>query len=71
MDERLELAVAQHFQVVSYMDMESPGDSGDRCPGIILMVHHLKPRGVLQQDGEEAIIRVLEDKKRMIQGGAN
>uniref|UniRef100_A0A0E0KWH2 Uncharacterized protein n=1 Tax=Oryza punctata TaxID=4537 RepID=A0A0E0KWH2_ORYPU len=58
MDEGLEPTIAQHFQVVSYMDMESPRDSRDRCPVIILMVHHLKPWGALQQDGEEAIIRM-------------
>uniref|UniRef100_A0A0D3G1D8 Uncharacterized protein n=1 Tax=Oryza barthii TaxID=65489 RepID=A0A0D3G1D8_9ORYZ len=64
MDKGLELAIAQHFQVVSYMDMESPRDSRDRCPGIILMVHHLKPWGALQQDGVGG-----QDKQRRMQGG--
>ena len=56
MDEGLELTIAQNFQVVSDVDMEGPRDSGDSRPRDVVMVHHFKPRGALQKDGDEAIV---------------
>jgi hypothetical protein len=56
MDERLELTIVQNFQVVSNVDVEGYGAGRDSRPGDVVMVHHFKPWGALQKDGDEAVI---------------
>ena len=56
MDKRLELSIAQNFQVVPDMNVEGSRDCRDRCPGVVFMVPDFKPCGALQKDGYETVI---------------
>lgn len=48
MHKRPELAIAEHLQVVTEMDVEGPGDSRDRRPAMVLVMHHLLTHAVVE-----------------------